>query len=144
MNLGVRVKKLRQARGLTLPELATRTGISKGYVWKIEKSGEDRSVKVRPSNETLAKIAATLGVTVEDLTREPAGGRRPGRSVRRITSGTLPAGLETFLEECRSNNEPVPESEVFMLSMIHHNEKRPKTVEDWRFVYEAIKRVVGG
>jgi transcriptional regulator with XRE-family HTH domain len=144
MNLGVRIKKLRQARGLTLPELASRTGISKGYVWKIEKSGEDRSVRVRPSNETLAKIAATLGVTVEDLTREAGGGRRPGRSVRRITRPTLPDTLEVFLKECRRKNEPVPESEVFMLSMIQHRGKRPKAVEDWRFVYEAIKRGVRG
>ena len=138
--LGARLRKSRSANGLTLQQLEDASGVSKSYIWRIEKSGE-KGETVRPSGDTLSKFADALGVSVGELTgREVDQGR--GRSVRRVTRVTLPVSLKKFLEECRSRNQPLPESEVFMLSVIQHKGKRPKTVDDWRFIYEAIKRVV--
>jgi transcriptional regulator with XRE-family HTH domain len=58
-------EKLREHRlklGLSLDELATRTGSSKSYIWELENRDA-----TKPSAEKLAKIAAALGVTTEYL-----------------------------------------------------------------------------
>lgn len=56
-----RVRRRRVAAGLNGQALARRAGISKGYLWKIER-GESVA-----SPEILAQIAAALGCTIEDL-----------------------------------------------------------------------------
>jgi transcriptional regulator with XRE-family HTH domain len=60
--LGRKVRELRQAKGLTLDQLAQATDSSKSYMWEIE----NKEV-ARPSAEKLSKIAAVLGVTPEFL-----------------------------------------------------------------------------
>jgi transcriptional regulator with XRE-family HTH domain len=58
----------RKKMGLSLDELATRTGSSKSYLWELE--NRDTS---KPSAEKLTKIATALGVTAEYLLDEGAG-----------------------------------------------------------------------
>ena len=60
--LGLKIRELRRARGLTLDDLAQATDSSKSYMWEIE----NKDV-ARPSGEKLNKIAAALGVTPEYL-----------------------------------------------------------------------------
>ena len=134
---------LRKARGLTQPELATRAGVSKSYVWKIERSGASQAVNVRPSADTLNKLANALAVSVSELVADVPAGESVTHSILRLTHRRTPDALKAFVKECRRKKEALSEPEVFMLSMIQYNGKRPKTVEDWRFVYEAIKRSVG-
>lgn len=58
-------EKLREHRlklGLSLDELAARTGSSKSYLWELENRDA-----TKPSAEKLTKIAAALGVTSEYL-----------------------------------------------------------------------------
>jgi transcriptional regulator with XRE-family HTH domain len=57
-----RLADLRQERKMTLQELANAIQSTKSYVWELEnKSG------IRPSADTVYKLAIALGVTVEDL-----------------------------------------------------------------------------
>ncbi len=63
--LGRKVREQRQARGLTLEQLAQATESSKSYMWEIE-----NKAVARPSAEKLGKIAAVLGVTPEFLVNE--------------------------------------------------------------------------
>ncbi len=60
--LGLKIRDLRRARGLTLDQLAQATDSSKSYMWELE----NKDV-ARPSGEKLNKIAAVLGVTPEYL-----------------------------------------------------------------------------
>lgn len=60
--LGQKIRELRQARGLTLDQLAQATDSSKSYMWEIE----NKDV-ARPSGEKLNAIARVLGVTPEYL-----------------------------------------------------------------------------
>jgi transcriptional regulator with XRE-family HTH domain len=63
--------KLREHRkriGLSLDELAIRSGTSKSYLWELE----NRDV-TKPSAEKLIRIASELDVTVEYLLDEGAG-----------------------------------------------------------------------
>ena len=59
MDLGNKIKELRNKKGLTQEELAHRIGADKGYISRIE-----RGLTV-PTVATLYKIAAAMGLTVE-------------------------------------------------------------------------------
>lgn len=62
--------KLREHRkklGISLDELAARTGASKSYLWELE-----NRVESKPSADKLTKIAAALGVTTEYLLDDDA------------------------------------------------------------------------
>ncbi len=56
--IGQRIRAMRQAKRLTLDELATRTGFAKSYLSQIE------TLKREPPISTLTKIAYVLGVDI--------------------------------------------------------------------------------
>jgi len=56
MNLGKRIRCMRQARGLTTAELAKRSRVTTGFISQLEHS---RTV---PSLQTLQRVAAVLNV----------------------------------------------------------------------------------
>jgi transcriptional regulator with XRE-family HTH domain len=59
---GERIKFLRERRKLSQTQLATKAGISRNHLWRIEKG--DRP---KVGADVLARIASALGVAVEDL-----------------------------------------------------------------------------
>jgi transcriptional regulator with XRE-family HTH domain len=59
---GSRLRRLREAKKLTLQQVADAVGCTKAYIWELEmKEGQ------RPSAERVYALAKVLGVTVEDL-----------------------------------------------------------------------------
>ena len=69
MPLGKRLRQYREAKGLTLQQVADAVGCTKAYIWELEmREGQ------RPTAERLNAIAKTLGVTVLHLLGEPIGG----------------------------------------------------------------------
>lgn len=63
---GTRLRQFREARGLTLQQVADAVSCTKAYVWELEmREGQ------KPSAERLHAIAKTLGVTIQDLLGEP-------------------------------------------------------------------------
>jgi len=63
---GVRLRRLREAKKLTLQQVADAVGCTKAYIWELEmKDGQ------RPSAERIQAIAKVLGVTMEDVMGEP-------------------------------------------------------------------------
>lgn len=62
------IKQLRRKLGLTQTELARRAGIKQGVLSYIE-NGRTKHPRV----DTLAAIAAALGVRIEDLMEKKAG-----------------------------------------------------------------------
>jgi transcriptional regulator with XRE-family HTH domain len=60
--LGEGIKRLREQRGLTVQELATRAGTTYQSIWRIER-GEQRD----PSIALIRGIARALGVGVDHL-----------------------------------------------------------------------------
>jgi transcriptional regulator with XRE-family HTH domain len=59
--IGKRIKSVRRMKGLTLQDVADETGLTKGYLSKIETSGKAAPVP------TLARIAKVLGVPLAEL-----------------------------------------------------------------------------
>jgi transcriptional regulator with XRE-family HTH domain len=58
MNLGKKLRRMRQARGLTAVELAQRARVTSGFISQLEYS------QTVPSLQTLERIAAVLGVSL--------------------------------------------------------------------------------
>ena len=64
MDLGAKIKQMRNQLGLTQEELADRCELTKGYISQLEGPGS----YFCPSLKTLFKIAEVLGTTVSHLT----------------------------------------------------------------------------
>ena len=88
--LGEKIRRLRTRKGFTLDKLAGRSGSSKSYIWELENRNPPR-----PSAEKLARIAASLGTTLEylldeeeNVTEEDAADARFYRQYRRMDAAT--------------------------------------------------------
>lgn len=57
-----KIKKYRQENGLTLKELAERSGVSAGYLCHLEKGTRDN-----PSTEVMENIAIVLNKTIPEI-----------------------------------------------------------------------------
>ncbi|MGV9643319.1 helix-turn-helix domain-containing protein [Streptomyces sp. NPDC003514] len=119
--VGVRIRRYRQERDLSLSQLAERASVSKGYLSTLENNPEAR----RPSAETLYAIAEALGVTMSDLL---------GRKLLSAPSTQIPDSLGEFAEQ-----EHLPEADVRMLSQIQFRGEPPRTKERWQYIYTAIR-----
>ncbi len=64
--LGARLRRLRKQRGLTLTELAARSGVSAQYLSEVERGRKE------PSSEMIAAITGALGLTLIQLTSHVA------------------------------------------------------------------------
>src|ERR687895_1616858 len=78
--LGERVRELRRGRGLTLEELAERSGVSRAMISKLERGEKN------PTLVVAAKLAEGFGVTLSQLVgveerRGGGGGARGRRAV---------------------------------------------------------------
>ncbi|MEH7342876.1 helix-turn-helix domain-containing protein [Bacillus sp. JJ1532] len=60
--VGMRIKRLRIEKGLSINELSEKAGVSKSYLSYIE-----RGIQQNPSLQVLSRLAKTLDTDVEDL-----------------------------------------------------------------------------
>jgi transcriptional regulator with XRE-family HTH domain len=123
MTLAERIKLRRQEREMSAAELARQASISKGYLSQIESGATPR-----PSADVLYRIANALGTTVADLM---------GKREAQPTARSVTPSLRQFATE-----NDVPAQDVQMLSRIRFRGKQPETIDDWRFLYESIKRSI--
>ena len=119
-----RIKKRREEAGLSLGQLAEDAGVSKSYLWRLE-NGEG---EVRPSGRTLYRIAGALGTTMSELL---------GNEVLVDDPKEFPANLVRFADE-----HDLTARERTMLAQIEFRGRRPQSVEDWEFLWNAIERSV--
>lgn len=61
------IKKIRTKKKMTLQDLADRTGLTKGYLSKLERSEK------APPYSTLSKIVGAMGLEITDVLREDPG-----------------------------------------------------------------------
>ena len=120
------MKQLRGEQGLSLSELARLSGVSKGYLSQVERLNE-----TRPSASTLFALAKALGTSVAALLGEREGDDAEGQQT------DIPDSLRQFAEEAR-----LPPAEVRMLAAIRYRGSAPSGKDDWRYLYESIRRSV--
>jgi transcriptional regulator with XRE-family HTH domain len=121
--VGERIRLRRTEMNIALAELARRAGLSKGYLHAIE-TGDTQN----PSAEILFRIANELKTTIADLLGE--------ESVEPDTA-EISESLREF-----AHQENLTEADVTMLARIQYRGKRPNNVDDWRYIFESIKRTL--
>ncbi len=122
MGLGDRIIQRRKEKRISAAELARRAEISKSYLSEIE--GNEAP---RPSADVLFRIADSLGTTIADLLE---------KEVRPMSRAVSPS-LKQFATEYG-----IPEEDIQMLARIRFRGEQPSTPEDWRFLYESVKRSI--
>lgn len=84
--LAANLRAARQARGWRLDELATRSGVSRNMLQQIE------TCRTNPSIATLARVSATLGVSIGRLVEPPTNSATsPAPPTRRPAPAVAPA-----------------------------------------------------
>ena len=122
--LGERIRTLRLEQDLSISELSRLAGVSKGYLSQVE-----RSPAARPSAATLYAVARALGASVDDLFKV-------------IDPEEEETGVSESLREF-ARQDALPPFDVEMLAGIRYRGMSPRTVEDWRYLYQSIRRSVG-
>ena len=140
--LGQRLEQLRELRGESLHSTALKAGIAKSYLAKLERGQVEN-----PGLRTLASVAAALETTVADLLAPaqapatPAEGSSANLANYEMLVKNLPRELRTFIEGWEQENEErLPADVIRSLATIQFRGKRPQNVEDWRFVYYALRQ----
>lgn len=125
MELADRIKMRMKEKGWSLAELARESKIAKGYLWEIL-NGKAK----RPSANTLYEIARVLGTSVADLLGKEA-------DAGQASAPNIPDSLRDFAKQ-----EKIPKEDIQMLATISFRGEQPKTKDDWKFLYESIKRSI--
>ena len=118
---GGRLRAYRDEKRITLSELASRAGLSKGYVSSLESEDQQR----RPSAEVMYALAEALGVTMSDLM---------GRKLLPAAAPEVPDSLAEFARQAR-----LSEADTKMLASIRFRGEHPRTVDRWRYIYDSIR-----
>lgn len=113
-----RLRDLRLARGMKLSDLATRAGVSKGTLSKLE----NRALRPNPSLDMLEAIAAGLGVKREELfdADSPAQSKQDRR-------GPAACSLELYLRDLKPSA-----ANVRRFRRVATHATPPETVPEWR------------
>jgi transcriptional regulator with XRE-family HTH domain len=126
--LGENVRFRRQGKGWTLNDLAEKSGISKAYISDLENGSAGK-----PNIQYVFAIANALGVTLDELL-DNAASRQVDSPRKKRPADDLPPGLKELQMEMK-----LSDSEVEMLAQVNFRGNRPKDMEGWRFLLEAIK-----
>lgn len=142
--LGAKITRFRDVRGMSLSALAEAAELAKSYLAKLEK-GEVEN----PGLRTLSGIARALDVTVADLLAPAESAPRAERKTMLADTAAfgrilkdLPEGLKDFLKAMEADGRPVPPDMIRALASVQYRGKRPHSLDDWRFLYDAIRRSV--
>ncbi len=134
MNQGDRIRELREQQGLTLDQLASRVGTTKGFLSDVENG------KRGVSNENLLRLAQALGASVDYL-------MTGNQAQSAITPAVvIPRELSTFAEESGLTHSQTVElleahNSVVATRSRKGTSTRPLSIDEWRKLFETIKDV---
>jgi transcriptional regulator with XRE-family HTH domain len=119
--IGRCLREEREKAGLSLAQLASRSGLTKTYLVRLENQAAN------PSIEVLGRIAEALDLTIADLLGGPV--------IRYVGDEEgLPTSLRAFAEQAHLST-----SDLTMLASIRWREgERPQTVDRWEYVYRSL------
>jgi len=127
--LGENIRYLRQGKHWSLNDLAEASKVSKAYISDLENGSGGR-----PNIQYLYAIATTLGTSLDGLVNESLSSPERRTNKRPVTREQLPPGLEEFARITKL--EP---DEVDMLAKLNFRGNRPRDLEAWKLIYDAIK-----
>jgi transcriptional regulator with XRE-family HTH domain len=128
MQLGQRIRELRNIKGETLKETSIKTELSVSYLSDIERG------RTNPSLQTLETIASHFNISVTDML---AGVEFAGE----LTTNALPPGLVELLEDKELGRE-IDKDWIQLLEKINLRGKRPQTKREWLELFLSLKRIL--
>lgn len=137
--LAANVRAARQALGWRLEDLAARSGVSRNMLQQIE------TARTNPSVATLARVAATLGVSIGVLVEPP---EELGYVARASETLARPAGRDS-VARLLVNDGQAPFVEVWDFTIAGHDEIRsaghPQGTRELLHLHQgALEVSVGG
>lgn len=125
--LGAKIRFYRQGKGWSLADLAEKSGISKAYISDLENGAAGK-----PNIQYVFSIAVALDVTLNDLLKDAT--TKEQRAKRRRSPEELPPGLAELQGELQLSDD-----DIETLAQVNFRGNRPKDLEGWRFVLQAIR-----
>jgi len=124
--LGEEIRSRRLGKGWSLSDLGESSGVSKAYISDLENGNAGK-----PNVQYVYAIAVALDVTIDELL-----GNAAPNSVRRTPrkKEDVPQGLLELQEEAGLTDE-----DVQMLAQVNFRGHRPRDMEGWRFLLEALR-----
>lgn len=119
LQVGARIRHIREKQSMSLTDLSRNSGVSRGYLHLIEK-GENN-----PTQEKLIAIASALNVAVAELLGEIENSE---------DLLDIPESLHRFAVA-----HDLPYADIAMLSKINYRGKRPDSPQEWKILYSVIK-----
>lgn len=120
-SVGARIQQLRESAGLSVSELSRKSGVSKSYLWNLENRIEHQ----QPSANTLYAIAKSLGTSMSDLL---------GQKLLVERADEPDPVLLRFAKK-----QKLDSAELASLASIKWRGEPPRTLERWKFVYDALR-----
>lgn len=123
--LANRLRKLREEQKLSLDDVAAKAGISKTYLWELER---DTAGTKKPSADVLLRIAKALSTTLAELlalatVQAPAG------------PVEIPPSLIEFRERMGDQLSP---QDLQELAAMKFRGTQPQTADEWHQLYFVL------
>ena len=128
--LAANLRKFREEKGLSLDQVAKAAGISKAYLWELERDTEGSK---NPSAAVLMRIAKALSKTLADLLSLPTVQTNDG-------SVELPASLVELCDRLRAQGQELSESDLQDLAKTRFRGGQPQTPDEWHQLYLLMVR----
>jgi transcriptional regulator with XRE-family HTH domain len=135
MNLGQRIKKLREDKHIRQQELAERAGISVGFLSEIENNHRPSA-----SARVLLKIATALGSTIDYLTT----GRVEPQAAN-PEPVTIPPDLRLAAERANlsfKTTATLAEAYHQIVARRGGGLEKPPTADEWLTMYHVLRRYI--
>jgi transcriptional regulator with XRE-family HTH domain len=128
MSLADRIRTLRNQAGLSLEELATKAGLSKTYLWELEK--DEAGIK-KPSADVLLRLATALSTTIADLMSLPTVRVKQDQIL-------IPPSLAEFQKRMKVMGTPLSAEDVRDLATTKFRGGQPQTADEWHSLYLVL------
>jgi transcriptional regulator with XRE-family HTH domain len=119
------LRKFREEKGLSLEEVAKKAGISKGYLWELER---DTDGSKKPSAAVLMRIGEALSRTLAQLLELPTVSAPTGPV-------EIPPALSELRNRLRSQGQELSDEDLRDLASMRFRGTQPETADDWHQLY---------
>ena len=133
MSLAERLRTIRESKGFSLEDVASSAGISKTYLWELEK---DTAAEKKPSADVLLRVASALSVTIADLLALATV------QIREAPIQLAPS-LQEFRDRMRQLGTPLSEQDLGDLTLMKFRGGQPQTADEWHQLYLTFVRTGG-
>jgi transcriptional regulator with XRE-family HTH domain len=131
---GDRIRELREKRSLTQDQLAEKAGISKGFLSDVENN------KRNISSQVLLRIANSLGTSVDYLLQGTL--KQTSKRIPVVIPPNLSVAAEALGLTYKETSELL-ETHDSVYARRSKVSQKELSVEDWKKLYAAIKKVFG-